>query len=66
MRGIGKEPVILEAIKQFQLIHTIYECGVVCARSREWLACSPDAISLLNYHSAAPSDLLGHRMLQYT
>lgn len=55
MRGTINEPVILDALRQYEWVHSTYNCGMVCLKDHSWMACSPDSIALLNYPTDPPA-----------
>lgn len=49
MRGSLIEGLVLDKLKQLKWTHSIYYFGMVSSRGKDWLACSQDSFTLLNY-----------------
>lgn len=56
MRGTANESAVLGAVCNKDFIVAAFECGMVARKDADWLACSPDAVALIDANALGLSD----------
>lgn len=56
MRGSANEGAVIAALSKKPFVRAIYECGMFARADDEWVACSPDALALVDTNSLGLSD----------